>query len=135
MLHCVSYSNGAVGVFSSMEKVNELVLNKYPSITFITQVFRGSTDIQSVEGKHIAWVIMYKDSESFAFVSDNKDEALNAVSIFDKIGRTYEEVIDYWEQEIDVISECVLYILESLQKVYGENGVTIDSSENIIRYI
>ena len=135
MLYCVSYSNGPVGVFSSMDKVKELVFDKFPSITFIIQVFKRSNQIQSIEGKHIAWIIMYKDSESFAYVSDNKDEVLNAVSIFDKIGRAYEEIIDYWEQEVDVIAECVDSILSSLQKVYGENGVSIDSSENIIYYV
>lgn len=135
MLYCVSYSNGVVGVFSSMDKVTELVLNKYPSITFIIQVFKRSNDIQSVDGKHIAWVILYKDSEAFAYVSDNKDEAHKAISIFDKIGKSYEELIDYMEQEIDVVSECVESILESLQKVYGETGVVIDSSDNIISYV
>lgn len=135
MLYCVSYSNGAVGVFSSIDNVKKLVWDRYPSVTFITQVFKRSSYAQPINGKHIVWIIMYKDSESFAYVSDNKDEALSAVAIFDKIGRAYEEIIDYWEQEVDVIAECVTIILDSLQNVYGENGINIDSSDNIISYI
>lgn len=139
MLFCVSYSNGAVGIFSSMDKVKELVFDKYPSITFIIQVFKRSNKLveedTSSDGKHLAWVAMYKDSESFAFVSDNKEEAVNAMSVFDKIGKVYEELVDYWEQEVDVISECVESILNSLQRVYGEGGTVIDSSKNIIYYV
>lgn len=135
MLYCVSYSNGAVGVFSSINKVKELVFDKYPSITFIIQVFKRSSNIQSIDGKHIIWIVMYKNTELFAFASDNKDEAINAVDVLDKIGKSYEDIIEYWEQEIDTISECVESILNSLQKVYGESGTIIDSSQNIISYI
>lgn len=134
MLYCVSYSNGAVGIFSSLDKVKELVFDKYPSITFIVQVFKCSTEPTPLDDKNIAWVVMYKDTEAFAYVSDNKNEAVKAIGIFDKIGKAYEEIIEYWEQEVDVISECVDVILSSLQRVYGEGGTIIDSSENIIYY-
>jgi hypothetical protein len=135
MLYCVSYANGAVGVFSSLDKVTELVFNKYPSVTFITQVFKSSEDIDRDEGKHIAWIIMYKDSESFAYVSDNKKAASNAMTIFDKIGKAYEEIVDLCEQEVDVVSECVAVVLDSLQTLYGESEFVANSIENIIYYV
>ncbi len=135
MLYGVSYSNGAVGIFSSMDKVKELVLDNYPSITFITQVYKSSDKPDVIDGKSIAWVIIYKDTEFFAYISDNKEEASNALLIFDKLGRVYEEEIDYCEQEIDVISECVTRVLDSLQNAYGENGIIVDSSDNIIYYV
>lgn len=131
MLYCVSYSNGAVGIFSSFEKVKELVFDKYPSITFIIQVFKNNLN---TETKSLAWAVMHKDTELYAYVSDSKEEAMKVVSILDTIGKAYDELIDYWEQEIDVISECVESILIPLNKVYGEGGVTIDSTKNIIYY-
>lgn len=133
MLYCVSYPNGVVGVFSSLEKIKELVFDVFPSIVFIIQVYNNSKDIQLIEGKHTIWVIMYKDTETIAYVSDNKDEASNVVNIFNKIGKSYEDIIEYWEQDIDTIPECTYTILESLQKVY--HGIIVDSSENIIYYV
>jgi hypothetical protein len=78
---------------------------------------------------------MYKDTESFAYVSDNNDDIIRVTSIFNKIGKTYEDMINQYEQEIDVVSECVLSILEPLQRVYGESGFIADSLENVIYYV
>lgn len=135
MLYCVSYSNGAVGVFSSLEKVKELIFDRYKSITFIVQVFKQSENIQLVDNRHMAWIIMYSNSETYAYVSDNKDEVTRAQVIFDKIGKIYEGYINIDEQEIDTLSECVENILNSLQGVYESNGFNVDSSDNIIYYV
>lgn len=135
MLYCVSFSNGTVGIFSSIDKVKELIFDKYPSITFITQVFKNSKDIQYVNDKHIAWAVIYKNSETYAYVSDNKEECINACSIFDKIGKVYEDSVEYYELEVDVVPECTSTILSQLQRVYGEAGSVISSMENIISYV
>lgn len=130
MLYCVSYSNGPVGIFSSMDKVKELVFNRWPSIVFVTQVFKSAdTNVKS----ELAWIILYKNSEAYAFVSDDENEVKKAIQIFDKIGKVYEELIEYLEQKIDEIAECVENILDSLQNVYGDT--IIDSSCNIISYV
>lgn len=182
MLYCVSYSNGVVGVFSSMEKITELVLNRYPSIAFVIQVFNNSKksilknntdkhineenkgltniyvdekDKNSVESStdiyvdrenellteenHVksptVWVVIYRNADTVAFVSDNKEEASKSIKVLNMIGKSYEDDIDFWESKIDKISECVENILDSLQRIYGENGVVIDSSDNIIYYV
>ena len=133
MLYCVSFSNGVVGVFSSMEMVEKMVFNRFPSIVFITQVYKHSSNIKSNNGS--VWIVMYKDTETCAFTSNDREEAVNAVKVFNTIGKAYEDNIDYWEQDIDVISERVESILGSLQMVYGESGISIDSSKNVVYYV
>jgi hypothetical protein len=132
MLYSVSYSNGIVGVFSSMDKIKECVFDLFPSITFIIQVFKNSENIELIEGKHMIWIVMYKNTETVAYITDNKEEANKTVNILDKIGKSYEDSIEYWEQEINIIPDCVFIILDALQNVY--KGAIIDSSDNIIYY-
>ena len=135
MLYCVSYSNGVVGIFSSKENIQKLVFDKYPSIMFITQIYKNSDNPTLVDEKHVAWLVIYKNSESIAYVSDNKLEAVSAINVLDKIGKAYENNVEYTEQEIDTVCECTTSILDSLQHVYGESGVLINSSKNIISYV
>lgn len=133
MIYCVSHANGTVGAFSSMETIKELVFDIYPSITFIIQVFKNSSNITYVDNKHIIWAAIYKNSDTYAYVSDNKEETENAIKIFDKIGKVYEDSIEYFEQEIDIIPECTSNMLNSMQLALGKD-LNIDSSENIIYY-
>jgi hypothetical protein len=227
MLYCVSYINGIVGVFSSMEMVTELVLDRFFSLPFVIQAYRTSKDIKkdlqvthsdecqdrkgniecmdidltekdsaepniepnvdsaepsiepnvdsaepsiepsiepnvdsaepsiepSIEPNvdsaepsaepnvdsaaadvNLAWIIMYKSSEMPAYVTDDKKLAEIACKSLNILGKVYEEVIDYYEQEIDTISSVVEVILDSFQDIYSKNGVQFNSSDNIIYY-
>jgi len=135
MLYCVSYTSGIVGVFSSLEKIKEIVYNKYQSIPFITQVFKNSNNPSYVNDKHIVWCILYKDTEFIANLSDNKNEAINIKNIFNILGKSYDDDITYWELEVDTISSSTISILDSIQQIYGETEICIDSTSNIIYYI
>ena len=199
MLYYVSFSNGLVGVFTSMEKVKELVFDVYKSIEFVVQVYKNSTyvedvtedvteediegspkesteeivveeveeDIESPEESPedvtedieeslkdfeespeespeessvvidiripLVWIILY-NNEACAYVTDNKKEAQKVLDIFNKTGKVYEDAIEYCELELDVIPESSIIILDSLQRIYAENGIFIDSSKNIVFY-
>ena len=46
------------------------------------------------------WVILYKDLDAVAFVTNNKNIALKVQTVYAKIGLTYDDDIDYWKQPI-----------------------------------
>lgn len=127
MLYCVSYNHGAVGIFSSLEVAKELLFDKYPSITFITQVFKSS---DNKSDDNLAWIILYKDNDTYAYVSDNKEEVFNVATIFNKLGKLYEEEIDIMEQEIDVVADCIEAILMSLQNAFGNDISSINETNS-----
>ena len=133
MLYCVSYNYGAVGIFSSIDKAKELIFNKYPSITFITQVFKNS---EYKDDNNLVWIVLYKDIDTYAYVSDNKDEVIKAVGVFNKIGKLYEEEIEYFEQEIDVVAECVEALLINIHQAKLECNpeLVLEPSDNNILY-
>lgn len=131
MLYCVSYTNGIVGVFSSIENIKLLVFNKYPSITFIIQAYKNE---EEEKNNKTVWVVIYKNIDACAYVSTNKEKAIEISNIINKIGKGYDDDIDYWEQDIDTITDNTKIILKSLQEVYGSTGIIAECESNIIYY-
>lgn len=135
MLYCVSCNYGAVGIFSSIDKAKEMIFDVYNSLTFITQVFKNS-DEKSKD--NLVWIILYKDNDAYAYVSDNKKEVENAVIVFNKIGKLYEEEIDYLEQEIDVVAESITNLLIRIHQAKikcNPDLINKSSDDNIIYYV
>lgn len=127
MLYAVSFSNGIVGIFSSLEIIKKKVFDKYTHVTFVVQSYKKDTD------SIFAWVVLYKDSENIAYVSNNKDNALKYKDTLNKIGKSYDDNIDYWEIEIDDVITTISSILEHLNSAYKDTSPNgIDSSDNII---
>ena len=125
-LYCVSCSNGIVGVFSSLDKIKELLFEIYPSVFFVIQEF----DRKNMESAS-AWIVLYKNTEYIAYASDDKLAAINAITLLNKLGKTYEDDIEYWEQDLDTIASPIKYILDSIGNV---SGVDFNSVDNIICY-
>ncbi len=131
MLYAVSFSNGVLGVFSSMDKVKEHVLEQYTHISFIIQVYNIDESCSS----EIVWVILYKDSDNIALVTNNKERAESTKKILNKVGKSYDEDITYWELKIDTIASAIEPIVTHLDNAYKETSpIGIDSSDSIIYY-
>ena len=67
-----------------------------------------------------------------------KKEVENAVIIFNKIGKLYEEEIDYLEQEIDVVAECITNLLIRVHQAKikcSPDLINKSSDDNIIYYV
>jgi hypothetical protein len=137
MLYCVSYVNGLIGVFSSIDKIKELISNKYPFITFIIQVFKNSDNMQLIENKHIVWIVTHLESDTYLYVSDSKTEVDNIFNIFNKVKKPYKEkTFEILEQEVNVLSENTEKILYSINMAHKSNNENIPESsiENIVFY-
>lgn len=130
MLYAVSFIHGLVGIFSSEEKIKELIFNKYKHIYFIIQAFKST-----IKCPEVAWTVLYKNTDNIIYVSDSKNEAERIKNMFTMIGKTYDDNIDYWELKIDVIIETLVPILDSMERSYAINiGIPINSEKNIIHY-
>jgi hypothetical protein len=134
-LYCVSYTNGIIGVFSSMEKVHELVLNCFFSLPFVIQVFKKDTVDNTDTDTDLVWIITYKQSDTVAYVTNNRDKASEAYRTLNVIGKTYEDSLEFCEQKIDTISDVARVVLESFQEINSKHNIKIDSSSNVINYM
>jgi len=104
----VSDSAGYVGTFSSLEAASAAVLKKHPFTPFLVQKFPvapGPVDT--------VWVVLYRDLDAVAFVSNDRAEALRVQGIFANVGLTYVDSIDYWEQPIGTIAKAASDRLDS----------------------
>lgn len=99
-LYVVSDNFGFVGAFSSAAFAEELVLRKYPSIPFITQRF------PTIPGPcDSVWVVLYRDIDAVAFVSNSRSEAERVQGVYQRVGLSYPDSIDHWEQALNVVSK------------------------------
>lgn len=130
-LYTVSFSNGVIGVFTSLDIIKEKIFDVYSHVSFIIHSF----SIDSNEQMIYAWILLYKNTEYIAYVSNNKDKIKKYKNVLNCIGQSYNENIEYWEVEINKIVFCVQGLLESLNNAYKETSLQgIDSSLNIIEY-
>lgn len=109
----VSDSTGFVGAFSSIERARELVIEKYPIIPFIT------TKYPIAPGpRDRVWVVLYRGIDAVAFASNDRGEAERVKNELGRVGLTYEDAIDYWEQPFDAISPPAAERLEVQKRAH-----------------
>ncbi len=99
-LYVVSDCVGFVGAFPSAAAAEVAVIRAYPTIPFIVQRFPvapGPCDT--------VWVVLFRDIDAVAFVSNSREGAEKVKHTYDRVGLTYDDSIDYWEQAFGVVSK------------------------------
>jgi hypothetical protein len=99
-LYVVSDSVGFVGAFPTARAAEDAVFRKYPEIPCIVQRFPvapGPCDN--------VWVVLYRDLDAVAFVSNSRAEAERIRQVYASVGLVYDDDVDYWEQPFGVLSK------------------------------
>jgi hypothetical protein len=111
--YVLSDSQGYVGTFYSAKAAKEIV-QKYSPVPFIIQQFGvASGPVATV------WVVLYRDIDSVAFVSNSRAEAERVQGIYNKVGLAYPDSIDYWEHSANRCTRSALDRLETLREVHN----------------
>ena len=111
--HVLSDIHGFVGAFSSA-KAADLVVQKFAPIPFIIQRFEtapGPVDT--------IWVVLYRDLDSVAFLSNDRAEAERVQGIYNSVDLSYIDSIDYWEHPVDKLTRVASERLELLTSAHG----------------
>jgi len=69
------------------------------------------------------WVVLYRDLDSVAFVSNSRAEAERIQNIYNTVGLAYIDSIDYWEHPANKISNAAadrLEVLSEAHKAFAE---------------
>ena len=111
--YVLSDSSGFVGAFYTIQDAEKEIL-KYNLIPFIVQKFSVAPGpIDKV------WVVLYRDLDAVAFVSNNREEAEKVQLIYGRVGLSYPDYIDYWEQYANTINPNIVIRLESLSEAHS----------------
>lgn len=108
--YVLSDNQGFVGAFYTAEEAS-VVINKYYPIPFIVQRFEvapGPTET--------VWVVIYRDIDAVAFVSNDRATAKRVKKIYDSVGLTYPDSIKYWEHPVGKISQTAESRLDSISR-------------------
>ena len=94
-IYTISDNVGYIGSFYSISDIEDTA-KAYPLVPLMVQCFKTSisSDIFNV------WVILYKEIDAVAFVTNNRDDAIKMQATYKKIGLTYEDDVDYWQKPI-----------------------------------
>jgi hypothetical protein len=108
----LSDSQGYVGAFYSAKAANEIV-QKFSPVPFIIQRF------EVAPGSVVTvWIVLYRDIDSVAFVSNSRTEAERVQAIYNRVGLAYPDSIDYWEQPANKCTSRALDHLETLRSIH-----------------
>jgi len=111
--YVLSDSQGYVGTFYSAKSAKDIV-QKYSPIPFIIQQFGvASGPVATV------WIVLYRDIDSVAFVSNSRAEAERVQGIYNTVGLAYPDSIDYWEHSANRCTRSALDRLETLREVHS----------------
>jgi hypothetical protein len=138
----VSDRYGFVAAFSS-ELLLRYEMNKFYLIPYIIQKFEAD---QNCPLNYI-WVVLYRELDAIAFVSNNRDEAVKFQKLYNSIGLSYDDDIDYWKQQVNVITPLALERLSQMSEAHKNyipsdvpyldsfNKITDESVLNIFEYV
>jgi hypothetical protein len=111
--YVLSDSQGYVGTFYSAKAAKDIV-QKYSPIPFIIQQFGvASGPVATV------WIVLYRDIDSVAFVSNSRAEAERVQGVYNTVGLAYPDSIDYWEHSANRCTRSALDRLETLREVHS----------------
>ena len=111
--HVLSDNCGFVGAFYSADDVNT-ILSKYTLIPFLIQRFEVAPGPVAT-----IWVVLYRDLDSVAFVSNSRAEAEHIQGLYNRIGLAYIDSIDYWEHPANKISKAAADRLKTLSEAHN----------------
>lgn len=132
MLYAVYCEFGFVGVFTSLEVIQQLVFDLYPDTKFIIYVF--SNCIYDDTNNYV-WIVYFKNTEIIAYLSQNREDAERALKTLQIIDKAYEDSIDHWKLELNTIPDIVNNILKIHNRYMKEkNNEVINNMDNIIIY-
>ena len=94
-LYVLSDNVGDVGSYYSISDVEEIT-SAYHLVTFMIQCFKTS----KTEDLLTVWVVLYKDIDAVAYVSNNRMDAVKVHSVLMQMGIAYMDCIDYWKQPV-----------------------------------
>ena len=110
--YVVSDSNGFVGAFYTASAATAVV-NKYRLIPFLVQKFEVAPGPVAT-----VWVVLYRNIDAVAFVSNDRAKAEEIQEVYGKVGLTYEDSIDYWEQTANEVSKHAEERLASISRAH-----------------
>ena len=113
-IYALSDARGFVGAFLELPDAADII-NKYAPTPFIIQRFAlapGPTNT--------VWVVLYREIDAVAFVSNNIDVATRAQKSLLTIGATYDDSITYWEQSMNTIAESAAKHLDIISAAHAE---------------
>ena len=110
--HVLSDNCGFIGAFYSADDVNT-ILSKYTLIPLLIQRFEVAPGPVAT-----IWVVLYRDLDSVAFVSNSRAEAERIQGLYNRIGLAYIDSIDYWEHPANKISKAAADRLETLSEAH-----------------
>jgi len=95
-LYVLSDNVGYVGSYYSISDIEEIVSAYYLITSFMVQCFKTSkhSDLLTV------WVVLYKDIDAVAYVSNNRMDAVKVHSTLMQMGLAYMDCIDFWKQTV-----------------------------------
>jgi hypothetical protein len=99
-LYIVSDRIGFVGAFPSLAAAREAVLTPYPSVPCLVQRFPAAPGPCAK-----VWVVLYRDLDAVAFVSNARAEAERVRDLCARVGLAYLDDLDYWQQPFGVVPE------------------------------
>ena len=94
-LYVLSDNVGYVGSYYSISDIEEIT-SAYHLVTFMIQCFKTSKS----EDLLTVWVVLYKDIDAVAYVSNNRMDAVKVHSVLMQMGIAYMDCIDYWKQPV-----------------------------------
>lgn len=110
--HVLSDSRGFVGAFYSADDVNAIV-RKHSLVPFLVQRFEVAPGPVAT-----IWVVLYRDLDAVAFVSNSRAEAERVQSVYNRVGLAYIDSIDYWEHPANKLSKSAAERLETLSDAH-----------------
>jgi hypothetical protein len=75
------------------------------------------------------WVVLYRDIDAVAFVSNSRAEAESTQKAYSSVGLTYEDSIDYWEHPANVVNKGSVQRLEAQSQAHEMYGPSISLEE------
>jgi hypothetical protein len=98
-----------VGAFYTADDANAIVQQYSPTPFLIRrfEVFPGPVSM--------IWVVLFRDIDAVAFVSNCRAEAERIQNIYGRVGLSYSDSIDYWEHPANKISKSAFERLEALK--------------------
>lgn len=100
-MHVVSSAAGYVGTFLSLEAARAAVLDAFSLVPFIVLQFPVAPGAPLDR----VWVVPYRQTDAVAFVSNSRNEAERVRALYERVGLTYPDSVDYWEQPVGVVAE------------------------------
>jgi len=123
-LYVLSDNVGYVGTYYSISDIEEIT-SAYYLVTFMVQCFK----VSKKSGLFDVWVVLYKDIDAVAYVSNNKNDASKVHATLMQMGIAYIDSIDYWKQRVG-LSPQAKHRLDLIHSIKDKK--ILDDSYNIL---